>query len=126
MVRAIPISGKLFIEGDLNVYVGPTSVSFEVVHGGPRHDSRNHEGEKVLDFRVAFDLLRANTFFRKRESLLATYSNAQYPNKIDCPHKKRDKRACLDYKVIPRECIVSQQKLVVVVFGFKVCACRDK
>ena len=29
------------------------------------YGSRNQEGEKVLDFAVVFDLMIANTFFRK-------------------------------------------------------------
>ena len=66
MVRAVPNSEKLFIGGDLNGHVGTSSVGFEVVHGGFRYGSRNQEGEKVLDFAIAFDLMIANTFFRKR------------------------------------------------------------
>ena len=68
MVRAIHISEKLFIGGDLNGHVGTTSAGFETVHGGFGYDSRNQEGEEVLNFVVAFDLLIANTFFRKIES----------------------------------------------------------
>ena len=54
---------KLFI-GDLNGHVGTTSSGFEAVHGGFGYGSRNQE-EEVLDFAVAFDLMIANTFFRK-------------------------------------------------------------
>ena len=35
-------------------------------------------GEEVLDFAVAFDLMIANTFFRKRESHLVTFSSGQH------------------------------------------------
>ena len=73
MVRAIPSSEKLFIGGDLNGHVGTTSAGFEAVHGGFGYGSRNQEGEEVLDFAVAFDLMIANTFFRKRESYRVTY-----------------------------------------------------
>ena len=66
MVRAIPSSEKLFIGGDRNGHVGTSSAGFEVVHGGFGYGSRNQEGEKVLDFVIAFDLMIANTFFRKR------------------------------------------------------------
>jgi hypothetical protein len=37
-----------------------------------------------------------------------------------------DKQACLDCKVIPKVYVVSQHKLVVAVFCFQVCACKDK
>ena len=70
MVRAVPNSEKLFIEGDLNGHVG-----FEAVHGGFGYGSRNQEGEEVLDFAIDFDLMIANTFFRKRQSHLVTFSS---------------------------------------------------
>ena len=65
MVRAVP-SSELFIGGDLNGRVGTSSAGFEAVHGGFGYDSKNQEGEKVLDFAIAFDLMIANTFFHKR------------------------------------------------------------
>jgi hypothetical protein len=99
LVRAIPSSEKLFIGGDLNGHVGTTSVGFE-------------EGEEVLDFTVAFDLMIANTFFRKRESHLVTFSSGQHCSQIDFVlARRKDKRACLDCKVILGECVVSQHKL---------------
>jgi hypothetical protein len=69
MVKTIPISEKLFI-GDLNGLQG-TIPGFKAVRGIFGYNSSNQEGEKFLDFAVAFDLLIANTFFRKRESHLA-------------------------------------------------------
>ena len=68
LIRAVPSSEKLFIGGDLNRHVVTTSAGFEAVHRGFGYDSRNQEGEEVLDFAVAFDLMIANTFFRKRIS----------------------------------------------------------
>ena len=65
LIRAVPSSEKLFIEGDLNGHVGTTSAGSEAVHGGFGYGSRNQEGEEVLDFAVAFELMIANTFFRK-------------------------------------------------------------
>jgi len=67
MVRAVPIREKLFI-GDLNGHVGTTNTWFETANGGFGFGfgSRNPEGEEVLDFAVAFDLMLANTFFQKR------------------------------------------------------------
>ena len=68
LIRVVPSSEKFFIGGDLNGHVGTTSACFEAVHEGFGYGSRNQEGEEVLDFAVAFDLMIANTFFRKRES----------------------------------------------------------
>ena len=52
------------------------------------YSSRNQEGEEVLDFDIAFDLMIANTFFRKRQSHLVTFSSGQYSSQIDCPYKE--------------------------------------
>jgi hypothetical protein len=73
MVSTVPISEKLFIGGDLNGHVGATSVGYERVHGGFGYGSRNEGGEDVLNFALAYDLLLANTLFRKRESHLVTF-----------------------------------------------------
>ena len=66
MVRAVS-SSELFIGGDLNGFIGTSSAGFEAVHGGFGYGSRNQEGEEVLDFAIAFDLMIANTFFCKRQ-----------------------------------------------------------
>jgi hypothetical protein len=50
-----------------------------VAHGGFGYGSRNQEGEDVLDFAMAFDLMIANTFFRKRESLIWLPIGADIP-----------------------------------------------
>ena len=127
MIRVVPSSEKLFIGGDLNGHVGITSAGFEAVHGGFRYGSRNQEGEEVLYFAVAFDLMIANTFFRKRESHLVTFSSGQHSSQIDFVlTRRKNKRACLGCKVIPGECVVSQHKLLVADFHFQVCARRDK
>ena len=70
LVRAVSSIKKLFIGGDLNGHVG-----FEVVHGSFGYGSRNQEGEEVLDFAIAFDLMITNTFFHKRQSHLMTFSS---------------------------------------------------
>jgi hypothetical protein len=40
--------------------------------------------------------------------------------------RKEDKHACLDCKVIPGECVVTQHKLVVAYFHFKIRLQRNK
>ena len=82
--------------------------------------------ERVLDFAIAFDLMIANTFFRKRESHLVTFSSGQYSSQIDFVLTRRDKQTCVDCKVIPGECVVTQHKLVVADFRFLVQARGNK
>jgi hypothetical protein len=64
LVSSVLISEKLFI-GDLNGHVGSTRVGFNGVHGGFRYGSRNHVGVGILNFALAYDLIVANTLFRK-------------------------------------------------------------
>jgi hypothetical protein len=75
LVSSVPIFEKLFIGGDLNRHIGSTRVGFEGVHGGFRYGSRNQEGEGILNFALAYDLIVENTLFRKRVSHLVTFSN---------------------------------------------------
>jgi hypothetical protein len=69
---------------------------------------------------MAFDLMIANTSFRKRESYLVTYRIGHSSSQIDFVLTRRgDRHACVDCKVIPSECVVSQHKLVVAAFWYE-------
>jgi hypothetical protein len=78
LVSSVPISEKLFIGGDLNGHVSSSRVGFEGVHGGFGYESRNQEGEGILNFALAYDLIGVNTLFRKRLSHLVTFSSGQH------------------------------------------------
>jgi hypothetical protein len=39
---------------------------FERVHEGFEYDEQNQEGEDILNFVIVYDLMVANTFFRKK------------------------------------------------------------
>jgi hypothetical protein len=78
LVNSVPISEKLFIGGDLNRHICSTRVGFDGVHGGFGYGSRNQEGEDILNFTLAYDLIIANTLYRKRVSHLITCSNGQH------------------------------------------------
>lgn len=122
MIRGVPNNEKLFIGGDLNGHVGIRREGFEKVHGGFGYGDRNQEGEEILNFAVAYDLMLANTFFRKRQSHLVTFTSGQHSSQIDfILTRGEDKQNCLDCKVIPGECVVSQYKLVIADFHFRTC-----
>ena len=126
MVSTVPTSEKLFI-GGLNGHVVATNVGFERVHGGFGYGSRSQDGEEVLNFALAYDLLIANTLFRKRESHLVTFRSGQHSSQINYILARReDRRDCLDSRVIPGKCVVPQHKLVVADFHFRVRVHRDK
>jgi hypothetical protein len=130
MVRAVPTNEKLFIGGDLNGHAGSTNLGYELAHGGFGYGSRNQEGEDILDFVVAYNLVIANTFFRKRDSHLVTFSSGHLSSQIDFVLTRReDKQACLDCKVIPRESVVPQApnlERVVADFRFRISTHRVK
>jgi hypothetical protein len=127
LVSSVPISEKLFIGGDLNEHVGYTRVGFDGVHGGFEYGSRNQEGEGIFNFALAYDLIIPNTLFKKRFSHLVTFSSCQHCSQIDFILARReDRHACLDCKVITRECVVPQHKLVIADFRFPVFLQRSK
>ena len=107
--------------------MGATNALFEPVHKGFGYGSRSQEGEDILNFVLTYNLLIANTLFRKRESHLVTFLSGQHSSQIDFILARReDRRDCLDCKVIPGECVVSQHKLVVADFCLWIRVHRDK
>jgi hypothetical protein len=80
-----------------------------------------------LNFALAYNLIVANTLFRKRVSHLVTFSSGQHCSQIDfILVRRKDRHACLDCKVTPGECVMPQQKLVVVDFRFRLHLQRSK
>jgi hypothetical protein len=83
LVSSVSISEKLFIGGDLNGHVDSIRVCFDGVHGDFGYESRNQEGEGILNFVLAYDLIVANTLFRKRVSHLVTFSSGQHCSQMN-------------------------------------------
>jgi hypothetical protein len=120
-------SEKFFIGGDLNGHVGIVRGGFERVHEGFGYGEQNQEGEDILNFAIAYDLMVANTFFRMKKSHLITFSSGQYSSQIDFILTRKEERPnCMDCKVIHGECVVTQHKLLVAEFYFQVCVRRDR
>jgi hypothetical protein len=126
VVRGVSNSEKLLIEGDLNGHVGTVRWGFERIHGGFGYGEQNQKGEDILKFAIAYDLMVANTFFRKKKSHLITFSSGQHSSQIDFVLTRREERpSCMDCNIIPGECVVTQHKLLVADF-FYVCVRRDR
>ena len=62
----------LLVTGDLNGHVGKLQDVYEGFHGGFGYGSRNTEGERILEFCSALDLVLCNTFFKKGDRRLIT------------------------------------------------------
>jgi hypothetical protein len=91
------------------------------VHGGFAYGIRNQEGKDVLSFALAYDMIVANTLFKKRESYLVTFSSGQHSSQIDFILSRReDMHACLDCKVLTGESVALQHKLVVSDLCFRI------
>jgi hypothetical protein len=70
MVRGVSSSEKKFIGGDINGHVSTSRMRFERIHRGFRYSEQNQEGEEILNFVVAYDLIVVNIFFRKKKNLI--------------------------------------------------------
>ena len=73
----------IILGGDMNGQVGKTTAGYEDVHGGFRYGVRNAEGERILEFCLALDMVVCNTLFNKRSSRLITYSSGGINTQID-------------------------------------------
>jgi hypothetical protein len=111
LVRSVRSGNKLFTGGYLNGHVGTSNTVFEGVHGGFGYGIRNQEGEDVLSFALAYDMIVANTLFKKRESHLVTFSSGH-------PLEKRRQRCVPRLQGDTGESVVNQHKLVVPDFCF--------
>jgi len=114
VTQEVPRSEKLFIGGDFNGHIGAETAGYDGVHGGFGFGERNAGGVSVLDFAVAFDLLVANSFFKKKEDHLVTFKSRSCKTQIDFfLTRKENRRSCKDCKVIPSEFLGTQHRLLV-------------
>ena len=108
-------SRSVLICGDFNGHIGASAAGYEEVHGGLVFGKKNADGERVLEFSVANNLLVANSWFKKKSEHLVTYQSGLYSTQIDymlC--RKKLLKYVTNVKVIPgEEC--AQHKLVVAV-----------
>ena len=100
--------------GDFNGHVGKKRDGYETVHGGYGFRDRNEAGVSILDFAVAYNLIIANTYFKKRHEHLITFKSRSNKNQIDFfLTRKVDKIACKDCKVILGESLTLQHRIMV-------------
>ena len=110
----IPSAEMTFHLGDWNGHVGAAAGGYENVHGGRGYGDRNTEGERILEFATANDLLIGNTLFIKRESHLVTFQSAGRKTQIDYVlYSRKLRRDVTNVKVIPGEECASQHRLLV-------------
>ena len=114
VLSGIPQNEAIILGGDLNGHVGRESGGFEGVHGGQGYGTRNAEGERILEFGDALELVLCNTFFKKDEAKLITYSSGGCQSTIDyIMVRKEDRAQVRNVKAIPGEECVSQHRPVI-------------
>ena len=120
-IMGISDSEEVIFLGDWNGHVGTAADGFELVHGGRGFGKRNPEGERVLDFALANDLVVGNTLFIKRESHLVTFSSGGNKTQVDYVLYRRNfRRNVTNVKVIPGEEVVQQHFLLVCDFNVRI------
>ena len=99
-----------------NGHVGRAGTGYREVHGGMGYGwpEPDVEGERILEYALAFDLLLGNTCFKKGDSHLTTYRSGNAARQIDFILFCRTmRRLVTDVKVIPGEEIAQQHQLLI-------------
>ena len=114
-VNKVSAAETLVICGDFNGHVGKVANGYEGVYGGHGYGLRNTEGECILKFAVAHDVVVGNTHFQKKENHLITYQsggNSRLHIDYILVRKSDFKQVC-NIKVIPGKEVVTQHQLLV-------------
>jgi hypothetical protein len=68
---------------------------------------RTKKEKKILKFVVVYDIMVANTLFRKKKFYLVTLNSDQHSNQINFVLTRREERPnCIDRKVISDEYVI--------------------
>ena len=117
-VREVGADGTLVIYGDLNGYIGKIANGYEGVYGGYGYDLRNKEGELILKFSVAHNLVGRNSYFTKKDNHLITYQSGGISSQTDYILVRRlDFKLARDIKVIPGEEVVTHTDYLLVTWN---------
>jgi len=120
-VAGISASEITFVCGDFNGHIGNSTDGYDGIHGGNGFGKRNSEGERILDFAMAADLVVSNSFFKKRLSHLVTYQSGSAKSQIDyILTRKKDRNLVSNTKCIAGEECASQHKLLIADLKIKV------
>ena len=104
----------LVVCGDLNGHVGKETEGLEEVHGGHGYGNRNREGRSILEMAQRRELVVCNTWYRKKEEHLFTFSSGGRCSQIDyILVNKKEKKNLKNCKVMPGSHVVNQHNLVV-------------
>jgi len=111
---SIPTLELIVVGGDLNGHVGTNVDGYDGVHGGHGFGERNADGQQILEFCDAMELIIMNTCFKRQKNKLATYVSGGTVSAINYLLLRRCHRQNINnVKVIAGEECVSQHRLLV-------------
>ena len=114
LVSKVGENDMLVIGGDFNGHVGKEANGYQGIHGGFGYGARNVEGERILEMGAALDMVVCNTFFKKQDSRLITYTSGPSKTQIDyILVRNTDKKFVKDVKVLAGEEVAQQHHLLV-------------
>jgi hypothetical protein len=114
VVARVPHGEFIMLGGDINGHVGSGSDGYEGLHGGFGFGKRNKEGDRILEFCEALDLVWGNTLFTKRESDRITFESGIDKSMIDYLVVRRGDRSLLkNVRGIWEKHCVSQHRLLI-------------
>ena len=98
---SIPASELFVVGGDLNGHVGTNVDGYDGVHGGCGFGEKNADGERILEFCDAMELIVTNTCFKRQKNKLATCVSGDTVSAIAYLLLRRcDRRIIKNVKVI--------------------------
>ena len=98
----------------LNGHIGNLASGYEGVQCRYGYGLRNKEGEHILEFAVAHNLVVGNSYFTKKDNHPITYQSGGINSQIDyILVRKFDFKLVRDIKGIPGEKVVTQHRTLV-------------
>ena len=114
LVQTIDDSKMLLICGDFNSHTGKAALGYEGIHGGYGFGKCNMDGERILEFAVANNLVVGNSKFVKKDNHLITYQSGGCSSQVDYILLQCNKfHLVKDIKVIPDEQCITQHRLLI-------------
>ena len=124
VVSAVDARERLVVCGDFNGHVGSEKDGFEGVHGVHGYRVRNTEGEMLLEFADAMNLVVATSWFTKHDYQLVTYESGGCKTVVDYILVRRSEiNMVTDVTVKPNEPVLPQHKLLMGTFQLNESGC---
>ena len=111
---------------DFNSNIGKSALGYEAIHGAYGFGKHNIDGQRILDFGVANNLV-VNLTFMKKNNHLTIYQSGGRSNQVDYILLQCNKfHLVKDIKVIPDEQCITQQHLLICNLKLKISKNTEK